>query len=148
MSLPSLNANGDLPLGVHATTLLEIEQRFGTGSKQRELVFDRLRRIRELAASTGRLVRFAVFGSFVTNEPHPNDVDVVLVMDDEFDLASVDAQTALVFDHMSADAHFGASIFWSTRSGALGGEQAMIEYWQTWRDGGLRGIVEIVGEPG
>ena len=32
------------------------------------------------------------------------------------------------------------------RSGAIGGEQAMIEYWQIRREGGKRGIVEIVKE--
>jgi hypothetical protein len=35
-------------------------------------------------------------------------------------------------------------VFWTKRSGALGGEQAMIEYWQVRREGGRRGIVEIV----
>jgi hypothetical protein len=29
---------------------------------------------------------------------------------------------------------------------AIGGEQAMIEYWQVRREGGQRGIVEIVEE--
>jgi hypothetical protein len=52
----------------------------------------------------------------------------------------------LVFQHLEADARFGASVFWTKRSGALGGEQAMIEYWQVRREGGQRGIVEIVGE--
>jgi hypothetical protein len=55
-------------------------------------------------------------------------------------------EAALVFQHMEADAYFGASVFWTKRSGAIGGEQAMIEYWQTRREGGRRGIVEIVGE--
>jgi hypothetical protein len=47
---------------------------------------------------------------------------------------------------MEADAHFGASVFWTRRSGALGGEQAMIEYWQIRRDRGRRGIVEVLPE--
>jgi hypothetical protein len=29
---------------------------------------------------------------------------------------------------------------------AFGGEQAAVEFWQTKRDGGLRGIVEIESE--
>ena len=45
-----------------------------------------------------------------------------------------------------ADSHFGASVFWTKRSGAIGGEQAMIEYWQARREGGRRGIIEIVRE--
>jgi hypothetical protein len=96
--------------------------------------------------STGQLARFVVFGSFVTAKVDPQDVDVVMLMEDAFDLASVTGEAALVFQHMEADAHFGASVFWARRSGALGGEQAMIEYWQVRREGGRRGIVEIVGE--
>jgi hypothetical protein len=42
---------------------------------------------------------------------------------------------------MEAETRFGASVFWTCRSGAIGGEQAMVEYWQLCRDGGLRGIV-------
>ncbi len=109
-------------------------------------VADRLNRIYQLAASTGHLARFVVFGSFVTAEEYPNDVDVVLLMEDTFDLASVTDEAALVFQHMEADAYFGASVFWTRRSGAIGGEQAMIAYWQVRRDGGQRGIVEIIPE--
>ncbi len=47
-------------------------------------------------------------------------------------------------DLPTADAHFGASVFWLRRPAAFGGEQATIEFWQTRRDGRLRGIVEIV----
>ncbi len=92
------------------------------------------------------MAHFVVFGSFVTAKAEPNDVDVVLLMEDTFDLASVSGEAALVFQHMEADAHFGASVFWTRRSGALGGEQAMIEYWQVRREGGRRGIVDIVSE--
>ena len=99
-----------------------------------------------LRSRTGQLARFVVFGSFVTAKPEPNDVDIVLLMEDAFDLATLTGETALVFHHMDADAHFGASVFWTRRSGAMGGEQAMIEHWQIRRDGGRRGIVEIVRE--
>lgn len=81
-----------------------------------------------------------------TAEEEPNDLDVVLLMEDSLDLATVTPEAAVVFQHMDADAHFGASVFWVRRSGAMGGEQAMVEYWQVRRDGALRGIVEIVSE--
>jgi hypothetical protein len=145
-TLPAFNEEEDLPPGVHRATLSHVLERFGGGSVQRCAVADRLNRIYHLVASTGQLARFIVFGSFVTAEPEPNDVDIVLLMEDTFDLASVTGEAALVFQHMEADAHFGASVFWAKRSGAIGGEQAMIEYWQARREGGLRGIVEIVGE--
>jgi predicted nucleotidyltransferase len=131
---------------VYCAKLSDALERFGIGSIQRCAVGDRLRRIYELSVSTGQLSRFVIFGSFVTASAKPNDVDVVVLMEDTFDLASVSGEAALVFSHMEAEAHFGASIFWARRSGALGGEQAMIEYWQVRRDGGERGIVEIIRE--
>jgi hypothetical protein len=126
--------------------LAEVLQRFGSGSVQRRAVADRLNRLYQLAVSTGQLARIVVFGSFVTAKHEPNDVDIVLLMEDTFDLAAVTGEAALVFQHLEAAAHFGASVFWTRRSGAIGGEQAMIEYWQIRRDGGQRGIVEIVSE--
>jgi hypothetical protein len=129
---------------VHLATLNDALERFGKGSIQRQAVADRLGRIYQLVASTGQLARFVVFGSFVTDKAEPNDVDIVLIMEDTFDLASVTREAVLVFQHMEADTHLGASVFWCKRSGALGGEQAMIEYWQARREGGRRGIIEIV----
>jgi len=146
VALPAFNEEGDLPPGVYRATLSEALQRFGQAPTQRRVVAGRLDRVYRLAAATGHLARFVVFGSFVTAKPEPNDVDVILLMEETFDLAQVTGEAALVFQHMQADTHFGASVFWTRRSGALGGEQAMIEHWQTRREGGLRGIVEIVQE--
>jgi hypothetical protein len=144
--LPQFNQDGDLPTAVHRATLLEVLQRFGVGTVQRRTVADRLSRLHQLANSTGQVARFVVFGSFVTAKAEPNDVDVVLIKEDTFDLGAVSGEAALVFQHMEADTHFGASVFWTRRSGAIGGEQAMIEYWQVRREGGQRGIVEIIPE--
>jgi hypothetical protein len=146
MVLPGFNEEGELPPGVYLATLAEVLERFGRGSVQRCAVSDRLSRLYPLVSSTGQLARFIVFGSFVTAKNEPNDVDILLLMEDSFDLASVTGEAALVFQHLEADAHFGASVFWTRRSGAIGGEQAMIEYWQARREGGQRGIVEIVRE--
>jgi hypothetical protein len=146
MALPDFNDDGDLPPGVHSATLAEVLYRFGYGTSQRVAVGDRLRRIYELVIATGHLRRFVIFGSFITAQSDPNDIDVVLIMEDSFDLASVDGEAQLLFHYLQAEARFGASIFWATRSGAFGGEQAMIEYWQVKRDGGKRGIVEVVLE--
>jgi hypothetical protein len=146
VALPAFNAEGDLPPGVYRATLSEVICRFGQGTLQRRAVADRLTRLYQLALSTGKLRRFVIFGSFVTAKVGPKDVDVVLLMEDSFDLAEVSGEAALVFQHTEADAHFGASVFWTRRAGAIGGEQAMIEYWQTRREGGRRGIVEIVPE--
>jgi hypothetical protein len=146
VALPDFNEEGDLPPGVHRAKLSEVLERFGQGTVQRRAVADRLSRIYQLVAGTGLMARFVVFGSFVTAKDEPNDVDIIILMEDAFDVDSATGETALVFQHAEADAHFGASIFWSSRSGAMGGEQALIEYWQVRREGGQRGIVEILPE--
>jgi len=148
MPLPELNEGGELPPGVHQASLRETLERFATAHAQRMAVGQRLERIYDLASATGHLARFVVFGSFVTDRPEPNDVDVFLVMDDAFDGNGLRGESLLLFDHAAADTHFGASVFWVRRSAALGGEQAVVEYWQTKRGGGKRGIVEIVEESG
>src|SRR5262245_37116608 len=129
MALPAFNEEGDLPPGVHCATLPEVLARFGQGSVQRRAVADRLKRIYQLVDSTGTLTRFVFFGSFVTAKEQPNDVDVILIMEDTFDLAAVTGEAAVPFQHLRSDSRLGASIFWTPRSGAIGGEQTMIEYW-------------------
>jgi hypothetical protein len=144
LPLPHFDENGELPPGVHSATLAEALERFGHGTLQRCAVAERLIRIHELATSTGELRRFVIFVSFVTAKAQPNDVDIVLLMEDTFDLADVTGEAGLLFQHMDAASRFGASVFWTRAAGALGGEQAMIEYWQVRREGGQRGIVEII----
>jgi hypothetical protein len=146
MSLPEFEPSGDLPAGIHRATLGEVVSRFGKGSWQRVVVGERLDRIYHMARLAGHLLRFVVFGSFVTDEPSPNDVDVFLVMDDAFEVELVGGDARLLFDHAAADAHLGASVFWVRRLAAFGGEESAVQFWQAKRGGGTRGIVEIVEE--
>ncbi len=127
-------------------TLAGALEHFGSDSPQRRRMAQRLERIYRIAWATGHLARFAVFGSFVTNTPFPNDVDVFLIMEDTFDITLLRDEARLLFDHGVAQAHFGGSVFWVRRLAALGGEQAAIEDWQITRDGRHRGILEILPE--
>jgi len=123
MVSPAFNAEGDLPPGVYRATLAEVLERFGQGRTQRRVMAGRLDRLYALAATTGHLARFVIFGSFVTAKSEPNDVDVILLMEDSFDLAKVTGEAALLFQHMEADAHFGASVFWPVKPGPLEGSK-------------------------
>ena len=143
MPLPPIAENGDLPPGVHRASLQEVLDQFGQATRQRKLVGMRLKRVYELAAATGHMKRFIVFGSFVTAKPEPNDADVFLVMHDTFDRNQVTGEAGLVFDHPAAQAHFGASIFWLRRLAALPNEEGAVLGWQLRRDGTRRGIVEV-----
>jgi len=65
-------------------------------------------------------------------------------MADSFDTSPLSGETALLFDHLTAQGYFGASVFWLRRSGIFSSEEAAIEDWQIKRDSTRRGIVEIV----
>ena len=123
---------------------LGFEARFGRGSAARTHGFARLRHLHELAARTTKLLRFIVFGSFVSDVPVPRDVDVVLVMDADFRIEDAPRESRTVFSHADAEARFGARVFW-VREGMLSDEAMgmLLETWQTKRDGSKRGIVEV-----
>jgi predicted nucleotidyltransferase len=128
--------------------LRETLRRFGKGSRQRLAVAQRLERVYRIALGTGHVARFVVFGSFVTAKSDPADVDVFLLMDDDFDAGQVTGEARLLLDHAAAQAHFGASVFWLRRLAALGSEDETIDGWQIKRDGSHRGIVEIIEDIG
>jgi hypothetical protein len=69
--------------------------------------------IYQLVKATGKLDRFIIYGSYVTAKPEPNDVDIFLVMTEEFEVDE------------------------------LTGETRIIVGWQTKRDLSRRGIIEV-----
>ena len=146
MPLPELTESGDLPIGVHRSTLEEAIDRFGAGSDRRKVLGLHLRRVYRIAVATGHVARFVVFGSFITGKAEPNDVDVFMIMDDDFEVSHASGEAKPLFDHLVAQGHFGCSVFWVRRLAALGGEQGALEDWQIKRDGARRGIVEIIGD--
>ena len=144
MPLPDFNEIGDLPEGRHSASFDEVIVRFGSGTDQRKTVTDRLRKIYELATSTGHIDRLVVFGSYVSDVDSPNDVDVILVMRDAFRIDQCTATSLVLFDHSRADSDLGASIFW-VRPDMLLGEplEQFLAHWEFKRDGRRRGILEI-----
>ena len=52
MTLPNLNRAGELPEGIHRATIDEVIAQFGSGTRQRVTVTQRLQRIYQLAKST------------------------------------------------------------------------------------------------
>jgi hypothetical protein len=79
-----------------------------------------------------------------TAKSAPNDVDVVLVMDDNFRLENCPVECRGIFDHATAQARYGASVFW-IRPGMIFEEtvEEFIGYWQVKRDGSKRGILDV-----
>lgn len=144
MPLPPLNSAGELPEGVYQATMHDLLAQFGSGTPQRQAVTARLRRISTLARATGKLERLVLFGSYITAKPEPNDIDVVLIMRNDFDVQAYDEETRTLFDHPRAEEAFGASVFW-VRPALLFLEtiEEFVAHWQITRDQTRRGIVEV-----
>ena len=144
MLWPDFNELGDLPVGIHQAKLADVVAHFGSGSVQRVAVTARLERIYELARSSGCLQRFIIFGSYITAEPKPHDVDVFLVMRSGFQPRDGLPETQGLFRHDTAQSEFGASIFWVNAGTSFAETEDLIVGWQTRRDLQRRGIVEVI----
>jgi hypothetical protein len=97
-----------------------------------------------LAARTGQLCRFVIFGSYITAKLDPNDVNIILVMDDDFHRDEMPLELRGLFDHSVAQARHGASVFWVKPSALIGDRvDDFIAHWQAKRDGAKRGIIEV-----
>ena len=142
--LPNFNNNGDLPAGIHRTDWNAVEQRFGSETEARSKAMAALKHVHDLAARTGCLRHFYVFGSFASRAAEPRDVDVVLIMSADFRVEACARESRTLFSHAEAQARYGASVFW-VREGmvAAAALRDFLLAFQTRRDGKLRGILEV-----
>ncbi len=144
MPLPNLNHEGELPEGIHQATIDEVIAQFGSGTEQRIIVTERLKRIYQLTKETGHLQQLLIFGSYITAKSNPNDIDIVIIFDDDFDIAACSEDVKKLLSHQQAATEFGASVFW-IRPSLLFLEtiDEFIAGWQVKRDGTRRGIIEV-----
>ena len=144
MPLPEMTARGELPPGVHHASLDEVAERFGGESAERRRCTATLRKIYDLATTTGQLDRLVLFGSYLTDKPSPNDVDLILIMTPGFEPEDAPEGCRILFDPARAQAEVGASVFWITEVNIIGMTPSeFIWGWQLTRENTLRGIVEI-----
>ena len=106
-------------------------------------LFGRFQALVELAASTGKLRRVFIWGSFVTAKPVPRDVDTLLIMDEDFEVDRIPAPARVLFDAIQSKLLFESDVFWARAS--IGEEvlQLWLDTYQTTRNFGKRGIVEL-----
>ena len=145
MVMPPFNAQGDLPPGVHQATLVEVVERFGQDAPERLRGTERLEQVIALAQGTGKLQRVFIWGSYITDKPDPRDIDLFLLMAPDFESNDCTGAMHLVFDSEAAEHELGTTVFWMTSSAGSQTTMAFfLEQFQIRRDGGRRGIVEIV----
>jgi hypothetical protein len=123
--LPELIGQGELPPGVHRAGWEEFQGRFCDSAPRRVWLSARLRALLDLAGATGELRRVFIWGSFVTAKPAPKDLDILLIMDEDFEVDRIAAQAQAVFDSVRAKLLFEADVFWARSS--IGHE--LLELW-------------------
>jgi hypothetical protein len=82
MPIPPLNDHGFLPPGIYDCDLASIRGAFAvfTGSDRRARLFTRLEELFEALGKSGLFEALLVDGSFVSNHPAPNDIDLIAVL--------------------------------------------------------------------
>ena len=140
--IPEFQKDGNLPKGLYEVTLHEIKEVFGTGSAKRKLLIGNLENIIELAKS-GKLERVIIWGSFISNKEFPQDVDLLLIMKDDFEVDANPPQVKGVFDYVQGRIAFNADIFWVKSSIGQEAIDLWLETYQMTRDFESRGIVEV-----
>jgi hypothetical protein len=141
--LPEPTSEGDLPPGVHTADWQEFHSRFCRSSPRRVWLSGRLRALLELAATTQELHRIFVWGSFVPAKPAPKDIDILLIMGEDFEVEKAPAPAQVVFDALRAKLLFETDVFWARSS--IGPEmlRLWLDTYQLSRNFQRRGIVEI-----
>ncbi len=81
--------DGVLPEGVHDCTLDELERKLGHpgATDQRDRLTKKLREFVKEARLAGFVVALVVNGSYVTAKDRPDDVDLIVCLRPDFDLA-------------------------------------------------------------
>lgn len=144
--LPDFNEDGDLPIAVHRARLSEIVTRFGESSFQRRRIIEKLVRVFNVCRELPEFNRLVIYGSFVTTKENPRDIDLLLIMNDDFRIERCDQEAQRLFDHNEAEKEFGASIFWARPAMLLEPLEDFITHWRIKRDGTQRGIVEVIND--
>ncbi|MGA2878161.1 MAG: hypothetical protein ABSG13_04355 [Bryobacteraceae bacterium] len=141
--LPDFTPEGDLPAGVHLAAWEEFASRFGTSTPRRIWLVSRLRAVLSLAASTRKLRRVFVWGSFVTSKASPKDVDLLLTLEEDFEVEHVNLAAQAVFDSVLAKLLYESDVFWARTS--IGNEalDLWLDTYQISRSFRKRGIVEL-----
>lgn len=142
--LPELDAEGNLPAAIHAASLAEVVQRFGTRGEAREGFGRLLTDVVNAAKLYPTIKRVLVWGSFVSAKAEPRDLDysVVVSVDHRGSLVAAEHRRFLV--PVDARAYYGIDKgYFAIPDYPLEHYQSRLEFMLQRRDGGARGIVEI-----
>jgi hypothetical protein len=138
--IPPFQPNGHLPDGIHSATWKEVREHFGWNQRRQHLLVGLEQALNDLYEAGCE--RVYLNGSFVTNKNEPGDFDAC------WDPTNVNFDTLeptlLEFENARAaqKGRYGGELFpadWD----AVGNNTTFLEFFQSIRGGGKKGIVHI-----
>jgi len=141
--LPEFNIDGNLPEGIYTIGAEEFFNSFSTGSGRRKWLGRQLHELFRLVKLTGKVERVFVWGSFISAKESPNDVDLLLLMNVDFQLEEVSEECKCLFNYGEARVRFNADIFWAKSSIDNEILKLWLDTYQNTKDFKRRGIVEV-----
>ncbi|NER37520.1 MAG: hypothetical protein F6J93_26755 [Oscillatoria sp. SIO1A7] len=142
LEIPPFDENGNLPPGVHWADWSDFKERFGTTYRRNVLILGLEAVMKHLKAAGCRTIY--INGSFVTQEPKPNDFDACWDREDDVDIdyLRTNAPIVLNFYNPSAQkAKYGGEIYPSYQPAY--GATMTIDFFQRDRFQNPKGIVAI-----
>ena len=122
----------------------EVFAQFGSGTAQRQAVTAGLRGLMIWPGAHANWNARSLWAAYITAKPDPNDVDITLVMRDDFDVQACNEESRPLLTYSTRAEAFSASVFW-IRPALLVLEtlEEFIAHWDIMRDQTRRGIVEV-----
>jgi hypothetical protein len=147
MSIPTLMASGELPPGIHLTTIAELEIFFGQSNSKRRQLMKGLKKALKILKGA-HVSKVFIDGSFTTDKEEPKDVDGCwssLGVDvQELDSRFWDFESTEDFElkRQAIKNEFGIDFFIAEIIEG-GSGKPFPEFFQTNRDGDPKGIIQI-----
>ena len=82
---------------IDVCSLAMIRERFGTSTPRRQFLYKRLRAVVTQLYETGKVRHIYLFGSFPTEAPLPNDLNLFVVMADDFHTTGLSDELLAIF---------------------------------------------------
>lgn len=139
MVIPKFNSRGELPPGEHPASLDEIEERFATNPVRRNQ-FSGLKRAARALARAGCSTLW-LDGSYITSKSEPQDYDATFD-GDTVDWVALGLAEPEILD-FDAPRHTQKRAFGGELVPTLGVGVDYVEFFQSNRDGGRKGIVRV-----
>lgn len=138
--LPQFDCNGNLPPDIFTVTIEEVLERYYCPPyKTRATLTEELKKFFEFVSQIA--VCIYIDGSYITKKLAPSDVDILVILPSDFELASHDGWRLNQFrknHRLRLDLHF------KKISDGQEEIERFLNIWMTDRDGNRKGIIRVV----